>query len=32
MMDADIKNRGYVKAEGECYKWVSERLDKGKGW
>ena len=32
MMDADIKNRGYVKAEGECYKWVSERLDKEKGW
>ena len=32
MMDADIKNRGYVKTEGECYKWVSERLDKEKGW
>jgi len=22
----------FVKADGECYKWVSERLDKGKGW
>ena len=32
MMDADVKNRGFVKADGECYKWVSERLDKGKGW
>ena len=32
MMDANIKNRGYVKTEGECYKWVSERLDKEKGW
>ena len=32
MMDADVKNRGYVKTDGECYKWVSERLDKGKGW
>ena len=32
MMDADIKNRGYIKADDECYKWVSERLDKGKGW
>ena len=32
MMDADVKNRGYIKADDECYKWVSERLDKGKGW
>lgn len=32
MMDANVKNRGFVKADGECYKWVSERLDKGKGW
>ncbi len=32
MMDADVKNRGYVKAESNCYKWVSERLNKGKGW
>ena len=32
MMDADVKNRGYIKADGDCYKWVSERLDKGKGW
>ncbi|MDP6338960.1 MAG: hypothetical protein QF842_01360 [Candidatus Marinimicrobia bacterium] len=32
MMDADIKNRGYVKAEGGCYKWISERLNKEKDW
>ena len=32
MMDADIKNRGYVKAEGGCYKWISERLNKEKRW
>ena len=32
MMDADVKNRGYIKADDECYKWVSERLDKGKEW
>ena len=22
MMDADVKNRGYIKADDECYKWV----------
>jgi len=32
MMDATVKNRGYVKAGSSCYSWVSERLDKGKGW
>ena len=32
MMDADVKNRGFVKASGACYKWVNERLKKGKGW
>ena len=31
MADDVIKERGYVKAEGECYKWVSERLDQEKG-
>ena len=32
MMDATVKNRGYIKAESSCYNWVSERLNKGKGW
>ena len=32
MMDANIKNQGYVKASSTCYKWVSEKLNKGKGW
>jgi len=32
MMDATVKNRGYVKAGSSCYSWVSERLDKGIGW
>ena len=32
MMDANIKNQGYVKASSNCYKWVSEKLNKGKGW
>ena len=32
MMDATVKNSGYVKAGSSCYSWVSERLDKGKGW
>ncbi len=31
MMDATVKNRGYVKAGSSCYSWVSERLDKGIG-
>ena len=32
MMDADIKNKGFIKASSACYKWVSEKLNKGKGW
>ena len=32
MMDANIKNLGYVKASSNCYKWVSEKLNKGKDW
>ncbi|MBT3479499.1 MAG: hypothetical protein HOA15_05035 [Candidatus Marinimicrobia bacterium] len=32
MMDAEVKNKGYIKAETACYQWVSERLNKGKGW
>ena len=32
MMDANIKNQGYVKASSNCYKWVSEKLNKGKDW
>ena len=32
MMDADVKNKGFIKASSACYKWVSEKLNKGKGW
>ena len=32
MMDADIKNKGFIKASSACYNWVTERLNKGKGW
>lgn len=32
MMDANIKNQGYVKASSACYRWISEKLNKGKGW
>ena len=32
MMDAEVKNKGYVKASSACYRWVNEKLNKGKGW
>jgi len=32
MMDAEVKNKGYIKAGSGCYNWVSERLNKEKGW
>jgi len=32
MMDANIKNRGYVKTTTSCYSWVGERLNKQSGW
>ena len=32
MMDADVKNKGFIKASSPCYKWVNEKLNKGKGW
>jgi len=32
MMDANVKNKGFIKVSTTCYKWVSERLNKGKGW
>ena len=32
MMDANIKNRGYVKTTTSCYNWVGERLNKQSGW
>ena len=32
MMDADVKNNGFIKASSSCYKWVNEKLNKGKGW
>ena len=32
MMDAEVKNTGYVKASSACYRWVNEKLNKGKGW
>ena len=32
MMDADIKNKGFIKATSACYKWVNEKLNKGRGW
>ena len=32
MMDANIKNRGYVKTTTSCYNWVGERLNKQGDW
>ena len=32
MMNADIKNLGYVKVSNNCYNWISEKLKKQKGW
>ncbi len=32
MMDAEVKNKGYVNASSACYRWVNEKLNKGKGW
>jgi tetratricopeptide (TPR) repeat protein len=32
MIDADKKNKGYVKPEGSCYGWVNERLEKDPSW
>ena len=32
MMDANIKNRGYIKTTTPCYDWVGERLNKQSNW
>ncbi len=32
MMDADIKNKGFIKVSSACYKWVNEKLNKDRGW
>jgi len=32
MMNSDIKNLGYVKVSNNCYSWVTEKLNKEKGW
>ena len=32
MMNSDIKNLGYVKDSNNCYSWVTEKLNKEKGW
>lgn len=32
MLDDEKKNKGYVKAESDCYNWVVERLDKDRQW
>ena len=32
MMGAEVKNKGYIKSNSACYKWISEKLNKDKGW
>ena len=32
MMDANVKNRGFVRTSSSCYEWVGERLDKQSNW
>ena len=32
MMDADIKNKGFIKTTSECYSWVAEKLNKKSNW
>ena len=32
MMNAEVKNRGFVNVTNRCYSWVSEKLNKQRGW
>ena len=32
MMNAEVKNRGFVNVSNRCYSWVSEKLNKQRGW
>ena len=32
MMDANVKNKGFIKTTSECYSWVGERLNKKSNW
>lgn len=32
MMDADKKNKGYILPEGNCYSWITEKLNKEADW
>ena len=32
MMDANIKNKGFLKTTSECYSWVGEKLNKKNSW
>jgi hypothetical protein len=32
MMNSQVKNRGFVKTSSPCYNWVTEKLNKQKGW
>ena len=32
MMDANVKNKGFIKTTSECYSWVGERLNKKSSW
>ncbi len=32
MLDPEVKSRGFIKPETECYNWVTEKLNKKSNW
>ena len=32
MMDANVKNKGFIKTTTSCYSWVGEKLNKKSTW